>query len=165
MATTAITLSNRPQSEREAATEPFLGSRDPFSVLLVYELTRCIRPKELFPRTREHGGERRDSSKRGVHRKMIEPKSFDRVKDVWGDYRGRFDIATDWNGWTDDGRTDAMLLSMEGDLAGLIHGHQEFCHFSYEEVCQSLDDRFGAAITVAIDKKKLTEQKKEPKIY
>ena len=58
------------------------------------------------------------------------------------DYQPTCVLATDWN---EDECADTLHLSLEGDMTGFVHRLRGFHHFTYDEVCVALDDRFGAA--------------------
>ena len=60
-------------------------------------------------------------------------------------------IARNWNDWTDDVAVDPLMLSLTvKDAATYIHSLNCFRNFSHAELLYRLDDRFGAAHTLAM---------------
>ena len=96
-------------------------------------------------------------------RKPVDPERYDGEGSAWEVYLLKFELTADWNRWGEGERAEALLMSLDGDAAGYVQELRGFRHFSYEEICATLNDRFGAACTVAADKLALRSlKKKEP---
>ena len=71
------------------------------------------------------------------------------------DYLVKFEMAADWNKLDEEEKVEALRMRLEGDAAAYMHGLRGFCNYCYEELCEVLDDRFGAAQTITKDKRLL----------
>ena len=122
-----------------------------------YEEASMYRTPSSIPvRSREAVGN-------GGLRKCMTPKKFTGDETlVWEDYYVRFELISDWNQWTERERSDALLMSLEGDAASHIHGIPGFRTLSYRELCYALADRFGLHRTLAEDKRRFRTRRKRP---
>ena len=91
-------------------------------------------------------------------KKLMNPSSFSGEAGRWACYGVYWEKLFKWNGWTDV--TDAMMLNLSVDAEVYIHGLCDFKHFSRAELLYRLEERFGAAHTLADDNSQLHHQQK-----
>jgi hypothetical protein len=80
---------------------------------------------------------------------------------VLEDYLKHFKSVSDWNQWNDDDRAGALVIALTGDAADFLYSQPNSENANFVELCDMLGGRFGAARTIAVDKKKLRERRKE----
>ena len=116
-----------------------------------------------WTQTQETWGARRPRSmenpvcQRKLHVRV--PTNYTGKDESWEDYLKHFQAL--WNRWEADDMAEGLYIALQGSASNYVYNQPGSETASFEELCAVLDNRYGAAKSVAMDKRKLKERKKE----
>jgi hypothetical protein len=116
---------------------------------------------DLEVRSRPSMDSQRGPNAKDPQRKLRLPRNFTGKEEMWEDYLKYFDGIALWNRWSEDDKARGLYLALDGSAANYIYSQPDCETAGYDELCATLEIRFGADRSVALDKKKLKERKRE----
>ena len=80
---------------------------------------------------------------------------------MWEDYLKHFQGVALWNRWDNDDKAEGLYLALDRVAANYVYSQPHCEECTFEKLCTMLEIRFGADQTIALDRKKLKERKRE----
>ena len=85
-------------------------------LLGVKGVVRGADPSEVYGRVANYVAGPEKETKNAHGRKLMNPSSFKGEAGKWEEYAIYWERLVEWNGWTEDIATDALMLSLSGDV-------------------------------------------------
>jgi hypothetical protein len=94
-------------------------------------------------------------------RKTKYPRDFEGKDETWEDYLCYFIGVAKWNCWGEDDKCRGLYIALKGAAADLVYNVPNADNFSFQELCDLLESRFGAERRLTADKKALKQRVKQ----
>ncbi len=110
------------------------------------------------PQPRSLGASRSRSREHfGSQRKPRIPRNYTGKDESWEDYLKHFQGVALWNRWEPEDQTEGLYIALQGSAANYVYNQPGSEVAPFGELCAILDNRYGAAKSAAMDKRKLKE--------